>query len=684
MKRPHAPRHARARGGLLLALATSLLACGVESRTVPHLESTASTTASLLWIQDATLLPDPAFTTDPTAIRFGWSVALNGDTALVGANDRNVASCDAQSPNDGNGQAYTFVQIDGAWSAQAKLVASDEDNGDQFGQAVALSGSWAIVGAPCQEPGPADTSQGIGEAYVFARIDDAWVELDTLAATANTALDWDDHFGAAVAIDGDRIAVGAPGRKSVFLFERNGLTWTLDDELTESTSGFGTSIALAGDTLLVGASNTRAYVFVHDGAWTLQSTLPPTGTQGGSFGTTVDLDHDGSGAIVGARNEGPAGAAFVYRRDANDTWSEEQKLEPFDPASTAFGRRVQLDGDTAVVADLTYDSYQGAAWTFQKQGNCGQTWCPGQKLVQADGESDDHFGYDLSLEGPTLLVGVARDNLVGPTAGSALVINEVATTSERCQSPSDCALGFCVDGLCCNQACDGPCSACDLPGSVGICTSLGTGEPGGCPDGQACNGGGECKTIEGEGCVPSQCLSGFCEDGVCCDLACDEPCARCDLEGSEGTCSPAPSGDLPQDDACPGYVCDGEGLGCPASCAPGGCAPNYVCNPDSDRCEPGASCVDDNTLALPNDAFQLCEPYRCIDGGCRIDCRSSSDCLGGYQCTNEGTCAAPTVFDRATGCTMSPQPRPPAAPWWLLLGAALAAHLRRRVSSRAP
>lgn len=663
---------------LACAAMTTMLACGLESRTSPRLERIGEASEALLWVQGTTLLPSFGPSEDPDQNRFGWSVALNGNTALIGANRRNVPGCHSKSPNNGAGAAFTFVLESDAWQSEDILTASTGGNGDQFGQAVALSGDWAFVGAPCYEDGPTNLDDGVGEVYVFARVGSSWNELEALATKADAAPSADladgDRFGAAVAVDGDRAAVGAPGRSSVFVFERDGLTWTLETELTSTSPGFGTSLSLAGDTLLVGSSGNRAFVYVHDGGWTLQSALPPSGQSTGSYGQSVDLDADGGAAIVGAQNQGATGAAYVYRRTPSGTWLEEQKLGPVGSGFGEFGWRVALDGSVAVVADRRYPidnpsaQYQGAALTFERFGDCGATWCDGTKLITPDGQANDHFGHDISLQGGQLLVGVARDNLIGESGGSALVLTSVAVAGEPCDGPTDCAQSFCVDGVCCNQACGGPCRACDLPGLAGVCSFLAAGEVGACPDGQACNGSGQCQTVNGEGCVPSECLSQFCEDELCCDRECDEPCARCNLPGLEGTCTPSPAGEPPQADACAGYLCDGMGLGCPESCNPSSsadaCAPGYECNAETATCEQGSACGD-------------CGAYRCIDGACAIPCGSSADCLEGFQCNSDRQCVPAGDHARSAGCSVEPA-SPAGRGGWLVALVALGWVGRRR------
>lgn len=122
---------------------------------------------------------------------FGGSVAVDGDTAVVGA----VGS-------DRGGSAFVFVRSGDAWVQAAKLTASDAANYDRFGASVAIGEGYVIVGASGTDGGGDDE----GSAYVFFGSEDAWEQVAELKADDAAGDDW---FGASVAIDGDFVIVGA-------------------------------------------------------------------------------------------------------------------------------------------------------------------------------------------------------------------------------------------------------------------------------------------------------------------------------------------------------------------------------------------------------------------------------------------------------------------------------------------
>ncbi len=242
---------------------------------------------------------------------FGISVALSGDTALVGAYWDNVGAY-------GNaGSAYVFTRSGTFWRQQAKLIAQDAATGDLFGSSVALSGDRALVGAVLD-----DTMAGAdaGSAYVFVRSGILWKQQAKLGA-GDAAVD--DHFGVSVALSGDTALVGAywddttagADAGSAYAFTYNGSLWTQQAKLSagDAAAGdsFGVSVALSGDTALVGAclddtttgNNTGStYIFTRGGTLWKQQTKLSVGDAGDCFGNAVALS--GNRVLVGAYGDG--------------------------------------------------------------------------------------------------------------------------------------------------------------------------------------------------------------------------------------------------------------------------------------------------------------------------------------------------------------------------------------------
>jgi hypothetical protein len=422
--------------------ALALIAAPVATATASAAPSTArgGDPLALLAIQQAELTAADAATNDC----FGYSVALSGDTALVGAPYRTVSGhADA-------GVAYVFVRSGTSWSQQAELSDPDPAANDWFGDSVALDGGTALVVADGKTVGGhADA----GAAYVFVRSGTSWSQQAELTASNAAA---NDYFGSSVALSGDTAVIGVAAKTvggqgqagAAYVFTRSGVTWSQQAELTASDAAasdyFGYSVALSGDTALVGApfrtvsGQTNAgvvYVFVRSGTtWSRQAELsdPDTAT-GDRFGTSVALD--GDTALIGAPDktisgQADAGEVYVYTRSGT-SWSQQAELT----ASSAvaydyFGDSVALSGDTALVGDpyrpVGGVSHAGVAYVFVRSGT---SWSQQAELTASDAAVDDWFSSSVALSGGTALVGAGNKTVSGLSqAGAAYV--EVLPSSD--------------------------------------------------------------------------------------------------------------------------------------------------------------------------------------------------------------------------------------------------------------
>ena len=132
-----------------------------------------------------------------------------------------------------------------------------------------------------------------------------------------------------------------------------------------------------------------------------------------------------------------------------------------------------------------------------------------------------------------------------------------------CTRNTDCASGACADGVCCTNACTGPCRSCNQPSATGVCQpyAMGTDPETNCTNGATCNGAGACGNPpppskgNGQTCGGvTECRSGFCKDGVCCDTACTGQCLNC----ATGTCKAVTK--APDPPECSGFLsCNSKG-----------------------------------------------------------------------------------------------------------------------------
>jgi hypothetical protein len=196
---------------------------------------------------------------------FGYSVAISGDYAIVGAIGENGGTGD---PIDDSGAAYIFHRTgDDTWDDGVKLVAPDAQANDWFGRSVAISGDYAIVGAYGEDGGAGNPRTDAGASYIFHRTgDDTWDDGVKLVAPDAQAI---DYFGSSVAISGDYAIVGAyledggagdprTDAGTAYLFHRTGdNTWGDSVKLVapdaQAEDCFGASVAIRGDYAIVGA-----------------------------------------------------------------------------------------------------------------------------------------------------------------------------------------------------------------------------------------------------------------------------------------------------------------------------------------------------------------------------------------------------------------------------------------------
>jgi FG-GAP repeat len=363
---------------------------------------------------------------------FGYSVAVSGDTAVVGA------YLDDHSNKLNPGSAYVFVRTGGVWTQQARLIASEPTQSDFFGYSVAISGDTVVVGALQAD----EYGTNAGLAYVFVRAGGVWTHQATLVAS-DTSLD--DFFGASVAISGDTTVVGSYA-DSVYVFVRTGGVWTQQQKLIASDAvpgdSFGLSVAFEGDTMVISAPQDdhtslnnpgSAYVFVRTGppgseVWTEQAKLTASDAGAGDkFGDSVSVS--GDTVVVGVKGNdhsgwSNAGAAYVYVR-AGGVWTQQQKLTASDAATIDFfGNSVALAGDTAMIGAFEDDHAggisAGSVYIFVRSGGL---WTQQAKLTSSDAAESDNFGASVALDGDTVLIGAYRDDDAGSQSGSAYVFD---------------------------------------------------------------------------------------------------------------------------------------------------------------------------------------------------------------------------------------------------------------------
>ena len=349
---------------------------------------------------------------------FGGSIGVSGTTAVVGADNDN-------DNGTYSGSAYLFNTATGAQIA--KLVPADGAASDFFGISVAISGTTAVVGAHFDD----DRGSNSGSVYVFDATTGSQITKLLAADGASN-----DNFGFAVAIDGTVAVVGAAwddvsGSSSGSAYVFNAITGAQIAKLVPTDGAaqdyFGRAVAVSGTTAIVGApwdddngdTSGSAYLFDTTTGAQVAKLLPSDGASADYFGYAVAIS--GTTAIVGAwANDAPvanAGSAYLF-----DTTTGVQiaKLTAADAVAwDSFGEFVAIDGTTAVVGapgDDDNGSGSGSAYVFDIT-----TGAQLAKLVPGDGAASDEFGCAVAISGTTAAIGARQDDDNGTDSGSAYV-----------------------------------------------------------------------------------------------------------------------------------------------------------------------------------------------------------------------------------------------------------------------
>jgi hypothetical protein len=364
---------------------------------------------------------------DPTiGSVFGSAVAISGNNAVVGDYDTS--------------SAYVYHRGESNWYEEAILTVTGSK---YLGHSVAVDGDTILIG----DSGDSTKYYQMGAAYVFVRSGTSWIQQAKLAPSDGLP---EDRFGVAVAVQGDTAVVGSHlsdeddynlNSGAVYVYQRTGSSWNLRAKLTRpdpQRSGlFGVSVDIDGDTIAVGSSgdNTAArssgaaYIFVRSGTgWNFQAKVIASNPSSfDDYGRSISIE--GDTMVVGAFNYDAkgmnSGAAFVYQRTGT-TWALDSFLTASDgEVMDKFGLSVSLSGDI-ILAGAIYDDdadpsdpdcNSGATYVFQRVEG---VWTEKVKITPRDTERDDQFGYSVSVDGTTAIIG-APEVFMCPSYGSAYI-----------------------------------------------------------------------------------------------------------------------------------------------------------------------------------------------------------------------------------------------------------------------
>lgn len=537
---------------------------------------------------------------------------------------------------------------------------------DEFGTSVAIAGNYAVVGAP--------QAATCGKAYVYNFSNSSWTLFQTITPSTCAS---GDKFGTSVGIDTNVVAVGAPGVDKdvstpdvgkVYAYRRTGGAgqFTGEKVLTQyapaSNEEFGTSVSVSGDRIAVGAPHEGyfgctdcggAYVFtwnVGNSSWGRYRFFQADTIGGDNLGQAVAINS--TTVLIGASQAtvsglSNSGAAYVFTYNGS-SWAQQAKLSPSTPsASTNFGASVALLGDIAVVGAPTAiaggKSNAGLAYLFNRSGT---TWSQGSILSASDADVNALFGISVSISSFLIAIGSPR-RAVGNTSYAGKVYihakhagqwaEQAILTAPTAQTNAQFGISAAVSG---NGAVVGAYIA--QNGS-----SVQT---------------GRAYTFQlswvGESCsLNSECNTGYCVDGVCCNTQCGTgnaaddaaDCQACSIAAggqSDGVCSTisaaknhvcrpaAPNCDVEE-------ICNGVSVDCPTDtkATSGDCDDGNACT-IGDTCNPSGECAPISEKSCPS---LPCQPSTCNPGTGECEVQVLPDdtvCNDNNVCTTETRCVA--------------------------------------------
>lgn len=397
---------------------------------------------------------------------FGYTVALEGNTLLVGApgdNDRAVQA--------GAVYVYRYDGVSKTWVQVSKVAPTALTTGVLFGISVSLAGTRAAISVPYDQ----ESGVNVGSFYVMNNFTG---NISTRGETKLVASDAsaNSSFGQSVSIQGSNAVVGSPNTVSSYVYQYNVSTGVWDETKLVPTTGtgivsYGQSVSISERNILIGASDSALkgsayiYQFKPDTAtWKETQLLASDGANGDDFGLSVDLT--GNTAVVGAPGKG---AVYIYQLNTVDgswvefqkltsadagygysvsisgqsiavgadqtstaylyqyhptskTWAQVQQLTSGQPASEAFGSSISVFSNSVLVGAPHKNSDTGGAYLFEYNPTT-QVWDLTKTFIASDAAIGDKFGTAVGLYGDSVVIGAPGDDDRGSNAGATYIFN---------------------------------------------------------------------------------------------------------------------------------------------------------------------------------------------------------------------------------------------------------------------
>ena len=382
---------------------------------------------------------------------FGRAVAMSGDYLAAGA-FYDDGPTDAQ-PDCGAVEVYHRTP-EGDYLSMTTLRARQPEPYLQFGGALAMDGETLLVGAPAT--GIISTASGIplpgrefsGRTYVFERQGDTWSQQQILLSEVVGTGDW---YGVALAVDGNTAIVGASEAGAVEVYRRTNDSWARSQRLVgQAESRFGAAVALSGSTLLVGAptqSSGRVFVYTRadpEADFQRQAELAPTGgSDVANFGTAVGV-HSERLIAIGAPGETfglnfrGADGVFLFDRGASASdWTPRPMLRSGATGTTGFGVSLALVNEATLAVGAPNAPASGQVFADEAPASGGEVG--GVYLYVDHGEGftlDTYLNAENAGRGDWFGYGLASDR--GRLAASAMREDSASRSIDKESDDNSC------------------------------------------------------------------------------------------------------------------------------------------------------------------------------------------------------------------------------------------------------
>lgn len=629
---------------------------------------------------------------DPSWVSAGFGAARDEHTAVKLANGRILTaygtSCGGGCFPSNNSQVYDPTTQ--TFANGGSLL----DRGTNRPGVLLASGKVLIVGGGAQIYDPALSSfTATAGAMVSARSTPAVVRLPS-----------------------GKVLVACGAGASAELYDPATDSFTATPPMTASRGACAAALLPTGKVLVAGGGNASAEIY------------DPAAGANGSFTATgaMATSRDGLAAIAL-----PSGKVVAFG-------GGQKTIEQWDPAAgkwSAAGSLVDSRTNAEVVLAPSGNVDVVGGFIGTSATALVERWSAATSDVITAPVLQNNRGFHRAtvLDSGAVVVtgGRNRNDGFGNSYGEVELLT-VASAGAGCAVDDDCGSGICDRGVCCAASCAGPCKQCVA--TTGACQAVkNADDPDTCAGASTCDGAGACKKKDGQACAAGgECASGFCTDGVCCNVACDGVCEACDglVKGRCEVVAGRAHGNRPckSDGTNCGGACDGvrrdvctyptAQTGCGTTCKdavrtagacdgkgacvlqpPRPCPGNYSCADTSScktscatdadcgrlfgcsngKCIPAAKCDGDHVILAPDGTTQTdCAPYRCDEQGnrCKDRCADVNDCAAPYFCGASGQCVA--APESPSACAASPGRAAPAGVAVVFFAAALALCARRR------